>query len=57
VSANGGLISPEEKNGEGETHMKRKSGSQTVKAILTDVQFWVPAGVLIAGILLLVFLH
>ncbi|HEY5213620.1 MAG TPA: translocated intimin receptor Tir [Acidobacteriaceae bacterium] len=37
--------------------MNRKSGSQTVKAILTDVQFWVPAGVLIAGILLLVFLH
>jgi hypothetical protein len=57
VSANGGLISPEEKNGEGEIHMNRKSGSQTVKAILTDVQFWVPAGVLIAGILLLVFLH
>jgi hypothetical protein len=37
--------------------MDRLSGSQTIKAILTDVQFWVPAGVLAAGILLLVFLH
>jgi hypothetical protein len=37
--------------------MDRMSGSQTIRAILTDVQFWVPAGVLAAGILLLVFLH
>jgi len=37
--------------------MDRISGSQTIKAILTDVQFWVPAGVLAAGVLLLVFLH
>jgi hypothetical protein len=37
--------------------MDRKSGSQTIKAILTDVQFWVPAGVLLGGILLLIFLH
>jgi hypothetical protein len=37
--------------------MDRLNGSQTIKAILTDVQFWVPAGVLAAGILLLVFLH
>lgn len=37
--------------------MDRINGSQTIKAILTDVQFWVPAGVLVAGILLLVFLH
>ena len=29
----------------------------TTKAILTDVQFWVPAVVLLAGILLLVVLH
>lgn len=28
-----------------------------LKAILTDVQFWVPAGVLVLGILLLVVLH
>jgi hypothetical protein len=27
------------------------------RAILTDVQFWVPAGVLAAGILLLILLH
>jgi len=32
-------------------------GSETVKAMLTDVQFWVPAMVLVSGILLLVFLH
>lgn len=37
--------------------MDRKSGSQTIKAILTDVQFWVPAGVLLGGILLLIVLH
>jgi hypothetical protein len=37
--------------------MDRMSGSKTVRAILTDVQFWVPAGVLAAGVLLLVFLH
>ncbi len=28
-----------------------------LKAILTDVQFWVPAAVLILGVLLLVILH
>jgi hypothetical protein len=28
-----------------------------MKAILTDVQFWVPALVLLAGIVLLVALH
>jgi hypothetical protein len=33
------------------------SGIQTMKAILTDVQFWVPAMVLAAGVLLLVVLH
>jgi len=37
--------------------MDQRSRPQTVKAILTDVQFWVPAGVLMAGILLLIFLH
>jgi hypothetical protein len=31
--------------------------SQTLKAILTDVQFWVPAAVLLGGIVLLVILH
>jgi hypothetical protein len=33
------------------------STTQTMKAILTDVQFWVPAAVLAAGVLLLVVLH
>ena len=31
--------------------------SQTLRAILTDVQFWVPAAVLLGGIVLLVILH
>jgi len=31
--------------------------SQTIRAILTDVQFWVPALVLAGGVLLLVLLH
>jgi hypothetical protein len=30
---------------------------QTTKAILTDVQFWVPALVLAAGVALLIWLH
>jgi len=37
--------------------MAHKSGSQTIRAILTDVQFWVPAGVLLAGVILLIWLH
>jgi hypothetical protein len=37
--------------------MPHMTGRATVKAILTDVQFWVPAGVLVAGIVLLVLLH
>ncbi len=37
--------------------MAPMSGIQTMKAILTDVQFWVPAMVLAAGVLLLVVLH
>jgi hypothetical protein len=28
-----------------------------LKAILTDVQFWIPAGVLLLGIALLAWLH
>jgi len=31
--------------------------TETMKAILTDVQFWVPAMVLAVGVLLLVVLH
>lgn len=37
--------------------MAPMSATQTMKAILTDVQFWVPATVLAAGVLLLVLLH
>ena len=33
------------------------SGGETVRAILTDVQFWIPAIVLLGGIGLLVVLH
>lgn len=33
------------------------TGSQTLRAIVTDVQFWIPAAVLAGGILLLVLLH
>jgi hypothetical protein len=28
-----------------------------LKAILTDVQFWIPAGVLVVGVVLLAWLH
>ncbi len=37
--------------------MSRMNATQTMKAILTDVQFWVPAMVLAAGVVLLVVLH
>jgi hypothetical protein len=33
------------------------TGSRTLRAILTDVQFWIPAAVLLGGIVLLVILH
>jgi hypothetical protein len=51
------LIFADANDGKGEAHMDGRSGSESVKAVLTDVQFWVPAGVLLGGILLLVFLH
>lgn len=35
----------------------KMNGPETVKAILTDVQFWIPAVVLLGGVLLLVVLH
>lgn len=35
----------------------KKTNSETARAVLTDVQFWVPAVVLVLGILLLVALH
>ena len=37
--------------------MAPMSGQQTLKAILTDIQFWVPAVVLASGIVLLILLH
>ena len=36
---------------------RHMSGSETAKAILTDIQFWIPALVLLSGIALLVALH
>jgi len=36
---------------------KQHGVSNGIRAILTDVQFWVPASVLLLGIALLVFLH
>lgn len=35
----------------------KMTGSETTRAVLTDVQFWIPAAVLIGGIVLLVVLH
>lgn len=35
----------------------KMTASETTRAILTDVQFWIPAAVLIGGIVLLVVLH
>jgi hypothetical protein len=37
--------------------MIAKTGPQTIRAILTDIQFWIPVVVLCAGLLLLVILH
>lgn len=37
--------------------MSLMTPTQTFKAILTDVQFWVPALVLAGGVVLLVVLH
>ncbi|RXH58038.1 translocated intimin receptor Tir [Granulicella sibirica] len=34
-----------------------KTGTETVRAILTDIHFWIPALVLAGGIGLLVALH
>jgi hypothetical protein len=33
------------------------TGKDTIRAIITDVQFWIPAAVLLGGIVLLVILH
>jgi hypothetical protein len=36
---------------------RKMNGPETMKAILTDVQFWIPAAVLLGGVFLLVILH
>jgi hypothetical protein len=36
--------------------MKRLTGTEILRAVLTDIQFWVPAGVLAVGVLLLIWL-
>jgi hypothetical protein len=38
-------------------HDERGSRSKTLRAIFTDVQFWIPAVVLVLGVGLLVFIH
>jgi hypothetical protein len=35
----------------------RGGRTNTLRAILTDVQFWIPAVVLVLGVGLLVFIH
>ena len=35
----------------------KKTGAEMVRAVLTDVHFWVPAAVLALGVLLLIALH
>ena len=35
----------------------KMSASATLKAILTDIQFWIPAAILLGGIALLALLH
>lgn len=36
---------------------QKMSGLATLKAVLTDVQFWIPALVLLGGVALLVVMH
>jgi hypothetical protein len=38
-------------------HEKRAGRTKTMRAILTDVQFWIPVVVLVMGVGLLVFIH
>jgi len=39
--------------------MQSERGTQPnmLRAILTDIQFWIPLGVLAIGVVLLVFIH
>ena len=34
-----------------------RAGQNMAKAVLTDVQFWIPVVVLVLGVVLLVFIH
>jgi len=34
-----------------------RTSPSTLRAILTDIQFWIPTLVLAAGVILLVFIH
>jgi hypothetical protein len=36
---------------------ERAGRTKTLRAILTDVQFWIPAVVLVMGVGLLIFIH
>jgi hypothetical protein len=36
---------------------ERGGRTKTLRAILTDVQFWIPAVVLVMGVGLLIFIH
>jgi hypothetical protein len=38
-------------------HEKHAHRTKTMRAILTDIQFWIPAIVLAVGVGLLVFIH
>ena len=38
-------------------HEERGRRTKIVRAILTDIQFWIPAVVLVMGVGLLVFIH
>jgi hypothetical protein len=40
-----------------ERHATRRTVRTILRAILTDVQFWIPALVLVFGVVLLVLLH
>ena len=35
----------------------KMTGTETTRAVLTDVQFWIPVAVLLGGVALLVALH
>jgi hypothetical protein len=58
VSGNGNPPrAPLRNSGVSLTMPPKMNGPDTLKAILTDVQFWIPAVVLLGGVILLVLLH